>query len=137
MLFQKDTKWHWKDSEFSSMFFNIFFKKIDAASFYWYVFLKNWFHPKVCIFDIATASIKANLGMWNQNDRLRFYSSHFDHRDSFFLFCFVLFFAFLTNLMFRYSEKAKTFWPIFLIFWHYLVASNYKWKMGQIFMAFS
>ena len=25
--------------------------------------------------------------------------------------------------------------PIFI--WHYLVASNYKWKMGQIFWAFS
>ena len=34
---------------------------------------------------------------------------------------------------FRYSEKANL--PLF--FWHYLVASNYKWKMGQIFVAFS
>ena len=55
------------------------------------------FYLKICIFDIATASIKANLGMWNQNDRLRFYSSHFDHSGSFklmFLFSFVLFFPF-------------------------------------------
>ena len=39
------------------------------------------------------------------------------------------------GLKFRYSEKANKIWPIFF-FWHYLVASNYKWKIGQIFVAF-
>ena len=36
-------------------------------------------------------------------------------------------------LMFRYYEKAKTF----LAFFHSFLASNYKWKMGQIFVAFA
>ena len=47
-------------------------------------------------------------------------------------------FKILTNLLkFRYSEKATKISSIFQFFWHYLVASNYKWKMGQIFVAFS
>ena len=39
------------------------------------------------------------------------------------------------TLKFRYSEKALEIWPIFhfLFVCNYLVvASNYKWKMGQI-----
>ena len=44
-----------------------------------------------------------------------------------------------THLKFRYSEKATKIWPICipLFFWHYLVTSNNKWKMGQNFVAFS
>jgi hypothetical protein len=34
------------------------------------------------------------------------------------------------------SEKAAKIWSIFQLFWHYLLASNYKWKMDQIFSAF-
>ena len=45
---------------------------------------------------------------------------------------------------FRYVVKVQIFWenlknlahlPLFI--WQYLVASNYKWKMSQIFVAFS
>ena len=42
------------------------------------------------------------------------------------------------------TGKVQIFWEVQknlahlpLFFWHYLVASNYKWKMGQIFVAFS
>ena len=39
---------------------------------------------------------------------------------------------------FRYYEKAAQIWPIFHFFFcHYLVSSNYEWKMGQIVVAFS
>ena len=31
-------------------------------------------------------------------------------------------------LNFSYSEKAVKIWPIFHVFWHYSLASNYKWK---------
>ena len=33
------------------------------------------------------------------------------------------------------SHKNLAHFPLFI--WHYLVASNHKWKMGQIFVAFS
>ena len=40
---------------------------------------------------------------------------------------------------FRYSEKATQIWSIFFFLFDitYLISSNYKWKMGQIFVAFS
>ena len=50
-----------------------------------------------------------------------------------------------TDKSLAYCFKVQTFvegnknichLPLF-IFWHYLIASNYKWKMGQIFVAFS
>ena len=49
-----------------------------------------------------------------------------------FLTCMLLF---LKVKMFRESQKNLAHLPHFI--WHYLVASNYKWKMGHIFMAFS
>ena len=47
------------------------------------------------------------------------------------------------RLPYTSQHKVQIFWeghknlahlPLFI--WHYLVASNYKWKMGQIFVAF-
>ena len=45
---------------------------------------------------------------------------------------------------FLYLIKIQIFWEghtnlahLPLFFWHYLVASNYEWKMGQIVVAFS
>ena len=41
-------------------------------------------------------------------------------------------------LKFRYSEKAtQKFGSSTTLFWHYLVASNYKWKIRQIVVTFS
>ena len=39
----------------------------------------------------------------------------------------------------RYSEKATKIWPIFHFLFDitYIVATNHKWKMGFIFVAFS
>ena len=42
------------------------------------------------------------------------------------------------HVKFRYSEEAKTNCPhppLFVL--HYLLASKFKWKMGQMFVAFS
>jgi hypothetical protein len=36
----------------------------------------------------------------------------------------------LRLLKFRYSEKATKLAHLPLFIWHYLVASNHKWKMG-------
>ena len=43
------------------------------------------------------------------------------------------------SLKFRYSEEATKMWPIFHSFFDITcyVVSNYKWKMGQLFVAFS
>ena len=45
---------------------------------------------------------------------------------------------------FTYLTKVQIFWEghknlfyLQLFIWYYLVASNYKWKIGQIFVAFS
>ena len=36
------------------------------------------------------------------------------------------------------SEKVTKIWPFFhSFFWHDFAATNYKWKMGQVFVAFS
>ena len=45
----------------------------------------------------------------------------------------------LTNLLlkFRYSERPQKFGPASTLFWHYLVPSNYCWKIGQFFVTFS
>ena len=43
----------------------------------------------------------------------------------------------ILRLKFRYSEKATKIGPSSTGFWHYFVASNESWKMGQIFVAFS
>ena len=51
---------------------------------------------------------------------------------------------FLAKSTFCWLRKVQIFWedhknlahlPLFI--WQYLAASNYKWKMGQIFVAFS
>ena len=41
------------------------------------------------------------------------------------------------KIKFRYSGRPHKFGPASILFWHYLVASNYKWKMVQIFLTFS
>ena len=42
-------------------------------------------------------------------------------------------------LQMRIPGKATKFWPIFHFLFDitYIIASNYKWKMGQIFVAYS
>ena len=56
--------------------------------------------------------------------------------------------AFIINDYFKNAHfdnvKVQIFWEghkslahLPLFFWHYLIASNYKWKMGQIFVVFS
>ena len=50
----------------------------------------------------------------------------------------------ISTLLLSTVHKVQIFWESYknlallpLFFWHYLVASNHKWKMGQIFEAFS
>ena len=55
----------------------------------------------------------------------------------FFQFLYAAFWYYEGLIKFRYSEKATEIGSVFQFFWHYLLSSNHKWKMGQNFVAFS
>ena len=68
----------------------------------------------ICIWMVPTHLLKKIYFLWER--------------------CFVSFSQIKVQIFWE-GHKNLTHLPLFI--WHYLVVSNYEWKMGQIFVAFS
>ena len=89
-------------------------------------------HPpfrRLCTVFIKSGEPSTPLGLINELKAIKFI---FDLMTNHKL---VKLFTLVKVQVFWKDHKNMAHLPLFI--WHYLVSSNYKWKMGQIFVAFS